>query len=66
MTDGLGTSAKAYATFPANLVYGTDMENDEEDVKIKYDDIKEIFHVKALWASGVQVAFPGLAVYATI
>lgn len=66
MTDGLGTSAKAYATFPANLVYGTDMQNDEEDIKIKYDDIKEIFHVKALWASGAQIAFPGLAVYTTI
>jgi hypothetical protein len=65
-TPGLASSLKIVGTFADNLVYGTDMENDEEDVKIKYDDIKEIFHVKALWASGVQVAFPGLAVYATI
>lgn len=62
MTEGLvGADSMAFATFPANLIYGCDMENDQEDVAIKYDPIKEVFYVKALWNSGVQVAFPGLA-----
>lgn len=66
LTEGLAGDSNAYITFPDNLVYGTDMENDEEDIFIKWDDIKEIFHVKALWASGAQVAFPGKAYYAAI
>ena len=42
------------------------MENDQEDVVVKYDDIKEIFYVKALWNSGVQVAFPNKAYWMSI
>ena len=63
MTEGLAGVNKAYASFAANLIYGCDMENDEEDVAVKYDPIKEVFYLKALWNSGVQVAFPGLAYY---
>lgn len=57
-TEGLAGSEKAIATFADNLIYGTDQENDNEDVRIVYDPIKEVFVVKALWASGAQVAFP--------
>lgn len=67
MTEGLeGVSTIALATFPDNMKYGCDMENDQEDVAVKYDPIKELFYVKALWNSGVQVAFPGKAYWATI
>ena len=67
MTEGLeGVNTIALATFPDNMKYGCDMENDQEDVAVKYDPIKELFYVKALWNSGVQVAFPGKAYWATI
>lgn len=61
-----GVNNVALATFPDNLRYGTDMENDQEDVAVKYDPIKELFYVKALWNSGVQVAFPDKAYWMTI
>ena len=67
LTEGLaGVNNIALASFPDNLRYGCDMENDQEDVAVKYDPIKELFYVKALWNSGVQVAFPGKAYWATI
>lgn len=67
LTEGLeGVNTVALASFPDNLRYGCDMENDQEDIKVKYDDIKEIFYVKALWNSGVQVAFPGKSYWMTI
>lgn len=67
MCEGMtGADTVALATFPENLVYGCDMENDQEDVAVKYDAIKELFYVKALWNSGVQVAFPGKAYWMTI
>lgn len=61
-----GVNNIALASFPDNLRYGCDMENDQEDVAVKYDPIKELFYVKALWNSGVQVAFPGKAYWASI
>ena len=61
-----GVNNIALASFPDNLRYGCEMENDQEDVAVKYDPIKELFYVKALWNSGVQVAFPGKAYWATI
>lgn len=67
MEEGLiGVDNLALATFPDNMKYGCDMENDQEDVVVKYDDIKELFYVKALWNSGVQVAFPDKAYYMAI
>ena len=61
-----GVDTIALASFPDNLRYGCDMENDQEDVVVKYDDIKELFYVKALWNSGVQVAFPDKAYWMSI
>ena len=67
LTEGLaGVNNVALATYPDNMVYGCDMENDQEDIKVKYDDIKEVFYVKALWNSGVQVAFPGKAYWMSL
>lgn len=67
MSPGLeGVNNVALGSFPDNLRYGCDMENDHEDVKVIYDPITELFHVKALWNSGVQVAFPGKAYWMTI
>jgi hypothetical protein len=67
LTEGLaGVNGVALATFPDNMRYGCDMENDQEDVAVKYDSIKEVFYVKALWNSGVQVAFPGKAYWMSL
>jgi hypothetical protein len=67
LTEGLaGVNNVALATFPDNMKYGCDMENDQEDIAVKYDPIKELFYVKALWNSGVQVAFPGKAYWMSI
>jgi len=63
--EGIATEV-ALATFPSNIIYGCDMENDQEDIAVKYDAIKELFYVKALWNSGVQVAFPGMCYYAAL
>lgn len=64
-TPGLKGSLKVVATFDKNLVYGTDMENGEEDVRFTYDDNSEEFHIKAVWATGVQIALPELVVLGT-
>lgn len=67
LTEGLArVNNVALATFPDNMKYGCDMENDQEDIAVKYDSIKELFYVKALWNSGVQVAFPGKAYWMSL
>lgn len=57
-TPGLAGDLHVLATFPKNLVYGTDMEGDEEDIKIWFSDDDDVFKIKILWSSGVQFAFP--------
>lgn len=64
-TEGLAGSLNIVGTFDRNLVYGTDMEGDFEDIKIWYSDDDDIVKVKALWASGVQFAFPDQIVLGT-
>lgn len=67
LVEGLaGVNNLAFASFADNLRYGCDMEHDEEDVKVIYDPVKELFYLKALWNSGVQIAFPAFAYYASI
>lgn len=66
MTEGLAGVNKAYASFAKNLRYGCDMEHDEESIKVIYDEVKELVYVRALWNSGVQVAFPADSFYAAL
>lgn len=61
-TPGLAGDLHVLATFPRNLIYGTDMEGDEEDIKIWFSDDDDVFKVKVLWSSGVQFAYPGMVV----
>lgn len=66
-TPGLAaTSNILVGTFAANLVYGTDMENDNEDIKVFYDEKEETFGIKLNWASGVAYHFPEQIVVGTI
>lgn len=53
-------------TFADNLVYGTDMENDEEDLDLWFSKDDRVFKFTASWNSGVAYHFPGQVVMATI
>lgn len=61
-----GDNAHLVGTFGDNLVYGTDMENDAEDIKVGHDDKNDSFYVKANWASGIAYRFPEHIVLGTI
>lgn len=64
-TYGLEGSLKVVGTFARNLIYGTDMQGDEEDIRLWYSEDHDVFRLKVLWNSGVQVAFPDLCVVGT-
>ena len=64
-TYGLEGSLKVVGTFARNLIYGTDMQGDEEDVRLWYSQDNDTFRLKVLWNSGVQVAFPDQCVIGT-
>mgnify|MGYP006872977101 CR=1 FL=1 len=66
LTPGLAGTYKIVAGRASNFYYGTDAENNEEKVKVVYDEKEETFFVKARWNSGVQVAFPDEVVVGTI
>ena len=65
-TQGLSGTKVVVGTFAQNLVYGCDMENDEEKFDIWFSQDNRTWRVAVEWNSGVQIAFPGLAVYANI
>lgn len=67
-TPGLaGTTLQTLVgTFGDNLVYGTDMENDNEDIKIWFSDDEDQFKYSVKWATGIAYRFPGQVVMATI
>ena len=65
-TQGLSGTKVVVGTFAKNLVYGCDMENDEEKFDIWFSRDNRTWRVAVEWNSGVQIAFPGLAVYANI
>lgn len=64
-TEGLAGSLSIVGTWGANLVYGTDMENDEEDIDLWYSKDDRIFKLEALWTSGVSYYFGNMIVLGT-
>lgn len=64
-TPGLAGSLKVVATFPENLVYGTDMENDEEVYDIWFSQDDRVWKVDVEWVSGVAYHFPDHIVVGT-
>lgn len=64
-TEGLAGSKTIVGTFAKNLVYVTDMENDEEDFDIWYSKDARQWRVEALWNSGVGYYFPSMIAYGT-
>ena len=61
---GLAGSKKIVATYWKNLFYGADLLGEEERFRLWYDEEDEMFRFRALWNSGVQVAFPDEVVIA--
>ena len=65
-TDGLSSTNKILATNAENLFYGTDVENAQEQFKVKYEEDTNLIKVAVRWNSGVQIAFPDRVVLATL
>ena len=61
---GLAGSKKVIGTYWKNLFYGADLLGEEERFSLWYDEEDEMFRFRALWNSGVQVAFPDEVVIA--
>ena len=65
-TEGLAGTRNILATFPQNLFYACDMEDDNEDIDLWYSKDDRVFKLEALWNSGVQIAYPDMFVLGTI
>ena len=61
-TPGLAGSLYIVGTFADNLVYGTDGENDQEEVDIWWSQDDRVFKYQVKWASGVAYRFPAMNV----
>ena len=64
-TPGLASNLNIVGTFADNLVYGTDGENDNEEVDIWWSQDDRVFKYQVKWASGVAYKYPALIVLGT-
>lgn len=64
-TPGLAGDLNIVGTFADNLVYGTDGENDNEDVDIWWSADDRVFKYQVKWASGAAYRYPDLNVLGT-
>jgi len=64
-TPGLAGSLKIVGTFADNLVYGTDGENDLEDIDIWWSQDDRLFKYQVKWNSGVAYRYPAQIVLGT-
>lgn len=65
-TEGLAGTKVVLGTYPENLVYGTDLEGDNEKFDIWFSQDARTWRVAVEWNSGVQVAFPDQCVFAHV
>lgn len=61
-TLGLKNSDKIYASAYENMVYGADLENDQEKVRFWYDDNSELFKYSIHWNAGVKTLYPDMVI----
>ena len=64
-TPGLAGSLKIVGTFADNLVYGTDGENDAEDVDLWWSQDDRLFKYQVKWNTGVAYRFSDQVVVGT-
>lgn len=61
---GLAGVDAVLATYPENIVYGTDLADDNEKFRIWFSEDDGTWKVEVKWNSGIQVAFPDMCVWA--
>lgn len=61
-TMGLIGSDKIYASAYQNMVYGCDLENDQEKVRTFFDEKAETWCYNIAWNAGVKTIFPDMVV----
>lgn len=61
-TIGLIGSDLIYASAYENMVYGADLENDQEKVRFWYDDNSELYKYSIHWNAGVKTIYPDMVV----
>lgn len=54
---GLNGSSRIVATFAKNLVYGVDLENDQDKFEVFYDKYRDLVLFRSKWKQGAKVAF---------
>lgn len=64
-TPGLAGSLKVLATYAENLYYGTDLENDEEDIDVWFSKDDQTYKLLSKWKSGAQIRYLDMVVLGT-
>lgn len=64
-TPGLEGSLQIVGTYAKNLVYGTDMQGNNERIDLWFSKDDDIWKLKVLWNSGAQFYFPNFVVLGT-
>lgn len=62
----MGDNSHIYASVYGNMVYGADLEGDNEKVRFWYDDNTELFKYSIHWNAGVKTLYPDMVVVGTI
>lgn len=62
----MGDNDHIYASVYGNMVYGADLEGDNEKVRFWYDDNSELFKYSIHWNAGVKTLYPDMVVVGTI
>lgn len=65
-TAGLTGTRSILATFPQNLFYACDMEEDNETIDLWYSQDDRVFKLEVLFNAGVQIAYPDMVVLGEI
>ena len=65
-TLGLKGADEIYASVYENMVYGCDLEGDQEKVRFWYDDKDQTFDYSIMWNAGVKTLFPDMVVLGSI
>ena len=65
-TPGLAGSTTIVATFGDNLVYGTDMEGNNEAIDLWWSQDNRTFRYEVKWNSGIAYRFPSMMTVGTV
>ena len=64
--NGLNGTNRIVASYWENMIYGTDLTNDEEQYKWVYDEVDEVWYRTIRFKSGYQIGFPSEVVQFTL